>query len=451
MNVSLDIFNKLDSQHIQYVVWKNCNLINDFFEGKENLDIFVDQKDEERFKLTLKNNFWIEVYSTTNNIKNINHFLYIDQKKVFHIHVYFRLITGNSIAKNYDLTDFRDYFKNKFFHPKYNLWIMDYELQLELFKIRMVCKHQSILGKVLVKRDFNNYVNEFNLLYNNSKHDAKTKIDNIEKNYQFFNKEDSAIILNKISEYKKFNRLVSFILEFRFLLKVLFKKLLNFKKFRLKKNVYIFISGADSSGKSTIINDFENLFSNYFKTKKYNIGKPFPEFLGKLLIKNNTKNSNKENRNTNIFISLKNIFLAASRFLYSLLIFKLNFKTNIFLLDRYVSEISGQINGPRLNNREFLNIFEKYLFKIESFFYKLIKPINSEFRLITTIDTCIKRNNQRSKLIKESTEDIIKRHKLFSITKFKSKRVIELENDSNKNKTINAIIKFIIKDLNENY
>ena len=41
---------------------------------------------------------------------------------------------------------------------------MDYDLQLELFKIRLACKNQSLLGKLLIKKDLNNYINELNLL-----------------------------------------------------------------------------------------------------------------------------------------------------------------------------------------------------------------------------------------------------------------------------------------------
>ena len=51
---------------------------------------------------------------------------------------------------------------------------------------------------------------------------------------------------------------------------------------------------------------------------------------------------------------------------------------------------------------------------------------------------------------KETDEEIKNRYKLFSISKFKSKRVIELNNDYNKGETIKNILKFVVKDLNEN-
>ena len=74
--------------------------------------------------------------------------------------------------------------------------------------------------------------------------------------------------------------------------------------------------GLDASGKTTITNDLKNLFKNFFKTKKFSIGKPYPKFLINILIKNNyfkKKNlsikSLKSNTNINLnyFKLFKNI------------------------------------------------------------------------------------------------------------------------------------------------
>ena len=168
MNHLLDLFQELDYKKIEYVVWKNCNLIDKFLDGRENLDIYINEKNKEKFKLFIKEKLWIEVKSTTINHKDINHYLFITDKKIYHIHIYFRLVTGNSISKNYDLTELYNYFENKIFDNKNNLWIMNYDLQLELFKIRLACKQQSWLGSFLINRDLNNYINELKLLIKNA-------------------------------------------------------------------------------------------------------------------------------------------------------------------------------------------------------------------------------------------------------------------------------------------
>lgn len=457
MNNLLDFFQELDKNKIEYVVWKNCNLIQNFFEGNENLDIYINQKNKEICKSLLKEKFWIEVKSTTNNHKNINHYIYISNDKIYNIHIYFRLISGNSITKNYDFTNLYSLFENKVFDSQNKLWIMDYNLQLELFKIRLACKHKSLLGSFLIYRDLNNYINEFNLLtkHSNSKVNftySEIKIN--EKKINFYNKNDSNLILNHIKDYKRFNEYISLFLEIKFLFKIFLKKIFRYKKFRFKKDIYIFISGADSSGKSTIIDSLNKLFSKYFKTKKYNIGQPFPKLISHFFIKKkkskNIKILNKDKKNISIIKILKSINLGLLRYFYSFLIFYFNGKTNLFLLDRYVSEFPCDINGPRLKPDNNQSILIRTIYKIENYFYKLIKTIDTEFRLMTNIDTCLDRNKERFKLGKETDDEIIARHKLFSKSKFKSKRVIELNNDSNKTEPINSIIKVIVKDLNEN-
>ena len=457
MNHLLDLFQELDYKKIEYVVWKNCNLIDKFLDGRENLDIYINEKNKEKFKLFIKEKLWIEVKSTTINHKNINHYLFITDKKIYHIHIYFRLITGNSISKNYDLTELYNYFENKIFDNKNNLWIMNYDLQLELFKIRLACKQQSWLGSFLINRDLNNYIDELKLLIKNADgkkkfYFSKIKINLIKIN--FCNNNNSKNILAHISNYKRFNDYVSMLIESKFLFKVFIKNFFGYKKFRLKKEIYIFISGADSSGKTTIIEDFEKLFSKYFKTKKYNIGKPFPKFVEQFFLKKKiskkSTSSSLTNKNPGILKILNNINLGLLRFLYSLNIFYFHNNTNIFLLDRYVSEFTGHINGPRLQKNNNLNTLNFFLFKTENYFYKLIKPINVEFRLITDVNTCLKRNKKRLKLAKETDDEIIIRHKIFSNSRFKSKKIIELNNDLNKLDSINNIIKIIVKDLNEN-
>lgn len=453
----LNFFYELDKHNINYVVWKNYNLVEDFFLGNENLDIYVSYENKDKFNNLIKQNLWIETQSTSNNIKDLHHYVFFDEKKIYHIHVYFKLLTGNSISKNYDLTNLYNYFENKFYDSKNNLWIMDYELQLELFKIRITCKNSSILGSYLIKRDKDNYVNEYNLLLKNSKNKKKLKFSKMEINKKKLSlnlKSDKKKLLDVISTQKRFSDILSFLIELRFLFKIIIKKIFKYKKFRLKKNIFIFISGPDGSGKTTLISDFEDLFSRYFKTKKYNIGKPFPKFLENIFIKRKEK---KEIRylkttkfNTSFFRYFRDFLLGFLRYIFSIYIFYFNNKTNIFLFDRYVSEYPGHLNGPRLIYSKKFNFIKNILFKLENFFYKAIKILDIEFRLITNVDTCLKRNNQRFKLEKETDEEIINRYKLFLISKFKSKRTIELNNDYNKGDTIKKILKCVVKDLNEN-
>ena len=54
MKYGIKIFEDLNNEQIKYIVWKNTNLIDKFFNGKENLDIFIHRDHQERFKFLLK-------------------------------------------------------------------------------------------------------------------------------------------------------------------------------------------------------------------------------------------------------------------------------------------------------------------------------------------------------------------------------------------------------------
>ncbi|MDC0624897.1 hypothetical protein OAP76_04445, partial [Alphaproteobacteria bacterium] len=84
----MEIFNFLNENNINYVVWKNSNLINEFFEGRENLDILIDYDEDELDSIFLSHG-WIEIKKVTINHERIKHYYFLAEEKRFHIHIYF--------------------------------------------------------------------------------------------------------------------------------------------------------------------------------------------------------------------------------------------------------------------------------------------------------------------------------------------------------------------------
>lgn len=462
MNLGINLFDDLNSENINYVVWKNTNLIKQFYEGKENLDIYVHPNHHEKFKYLIKKNNWIEVKSTTNNFKEIKHYLFFENDKILHIHAYFKLFTGNSISKNYDLTGFLDYFENKYFDKEFNIWILNYNSQLLLFKIRILLKRKSLLGRYLLQREMNYYQEEFSnivsKIQNNDKN-TKLSLNDIEidpKDLNFKEYKDSNNFLDLVKNFKRINIFVSFFYELLFLGNIIIKKIFKLKKFKLFHNTIIFISGADASGKTTIAQDLEILFNQYFKTKKFTIGKPYPTFLMNILIKKNffkeknTSTINNKNNSSTYLRLLKNVNLAFLRYIYSLNIFYFNRNTNIIILDRYLSEKNGDINGPRIISNFNDSFFIKFLSTIEIYFYKRANYVQNEYRINTDLKTCLLRNRERYKDVKKTDEEISKRFKNYLSSKFKSKNKFTIDNNLSKKKAITEILNILSKNINEN-
>ena len=462
MNSGINFFDDLNSENINYVVWKNTNLIKQFYEGKENLDIYIHSNHHEKFKYLIKKNNWIEVKSTSNNFNEIKHYLFFESDKILHIHAYFKLFTGNSISKNYDLTGFLNYFENKHFNKEFKIWILNYDLQLLLFKIRILLKTKSIFGRYLLQREMNYYEEELsNIILNikNHNNDSNPNINNIKidlKYLSFKGYKSSSEFLESIKNFKRVNLIVSFFHELSFIGNKIIQKIFKLKKFKLPQNIIIFISGADASGKTTITQDLENLFKEYFKTKRFTIGKPYPTFLIKFLTKKrffkekNTLTINTKNNSTNYLRLLKNVNLSIFRYIYSLNIFYFNLNTNIIILDRYLSERIGDINGPRIINNVKDSFLKKFLSTLEMYFYKRANYVQYEYKIKTDLETCLLRNRERFKEVKKTDEEIIQRFKNYLSTEFKSKNKFMIDNNFSKKNTITEILNILSKNINEN-
>lgn len=461
MCFGLKIFGDLNREKIKYMVWKNSNLIDDFLTGHENLDIFIHKSHHEKFEMLIKKNNWVEVKSTTNNFDKIKHYLYFKHNKILHIHAYFNLFTGNSISKNYDLSNYLDYFKNIHFDERYKMWILNYDLQLQLFIIRTLIKKKSFLGKYLLSRENDYYTKELNnIVYNIETKNLKFKKDNIKlliNDFYFEDKKKNKLLINSIKNFKRLNLFQSFFYELIFLARILNKKLMGLKQFKLNKEIVIFLSGPDSSGKTTFSLELKKLFNKFFKTKVYSIAKPYPKFLINYFIKKNyykNKNSIISNyhsqKKNNLFIILKNINLSILRYFYSLKIFYFNSKTNIIILDRYLSENYGDINGPRINTDTQVSLLKKIMSKIEVFFYRSAKTLDHEYRILNTLETVLLRNQNRYKKVQKTDDEIISRYSNFYKSKFKSKKIFKINNNLSKENTLNNILYILSKNINEN-
>ena len=152
---------------------------------------------------------------------------------------------------------------------------------------------------------------------------------------------------------------------------------------------------------------------------------------------------------TNYLKLLKNINLAFLRYI-SINIFYFNRSSSIIILDRYLSEIVNDINGPKSNINFKSSLVKKFLSNIEIFFYKKTKKIDHEYNILTKLDNCLIRNAKRHKEVKKSDDEIIERFKNYSKSIFKSKKIFKIENNSDKKTAFLNLLNIISKNINEN-
>lgn len=461
----MELFFYLNKKKIKYVVWKNSNLIDKFFEGKENLDILIDYNEDELDKI-LSSFKWVEFKNLTINHKKIKHYYLLMQDRILHIHLYFDLITGDSLSKDY-IFDKDVLFEHFFYDKKYNIKILNYDIQKFLFFVRLIIKNSSIFGYLLYRKQIDYYQQEFIFLNQSSK-----KISNIyflpSKLINMINKHSSDeifipsfielfIYCLKIRKYRRINFLHKNYIILIAIIKNIFLKKIFKRKMTLKNSKIISIVGPDGSGKSTLIKYLYDYF-NFTNVRIYNIAKPYPIIIIKLVIlyknffinKNQfidkKKNIDLNNKNT-IFFLLKSVILSFLRYRISIKMKKDLNKGYLIFCNRYISVNLGDINGPRIITKN--NFLETLFGSIEKYFYKKIFTCDYEVRLNADIKTCLSRNENRNKDIKKNANEIIDRYNLFLKSYFKTNKIFIIENNNSFESakidilnTINEILSF---------
>ena len=99
------LFDILRREDIFHCSWKSNNLLNEFLNGNGDLDLFVDLEQKANFEAAVRQLGFIEVSSFVSNFPYVTHYIGFDSesRKLAHIHVYYKFVTGESNSKNYIL------------------------------------------------------------------------------------------------------------------------------------------------------------------------------------------------------------------------------------------------------------------------------------------------------------------------------------------------------------
>src|SRR5690625_5290511 len=149
----LEILHSFEEYGGEYVSWKNNHEIHLVFEGESDLDIFIPYAHKELFFELAKKEKWIIVKNPVADYPNVCHLFTIDKElKIYHLHVYFKVITGESWLKEYNfpLDDFL--IENRILHPS-GIYILNKKAQAYLFVLRHFLKGYSLSSRILYKNE----------------------------------------------------------------------------------------------------------------------------------------------------------------------------------------------------------------------------------------------------------------------------------------------------------
>lgn len=442
LEIYKDLFKALKDEGVSYCNWKDHHDVEKNLDGYGDLDIFVPLSLKLAFEEISKKIGFRQVSSYQSSHDHIEHYYGLDKStlKFAHIHVYFKIITGEHISKNYDIP-LENYILE-------NLDVSGFLTTTNIigrnviFLIRYFLKIGSLYGLFQYWRDQRKYTNEWKFL----NHDCNFK-DVLELNLSSKDLEEMKKIFTSSSFAKKIlfslklkNRFKNFkrrsFFEYQvFTIQNLIIRALN-KIFLKKQKIFepgivIAICGLDGAGKSTLVSKLKILFSNHFCTKVFHLGRPKSNiftYLTNIIIKfysilkiilplKRTSNTSLS-KNISIIYAIRSVLLAYDRKVQSNKARSYSDNGYLVICDRYPGIQYGKMDSPRIPMNYSKGFIYQYFYNLEQNLYKSIKQAKFIFQLSVSLDEAIVRNNLREKFGKETEDELRDRFLLNSDAKF---------------------------------
>ena len=439
LQVFHNLFKALHAENVIFCNWKDHHSIEKHLNGDGDLDIYIPIRFKSHFEEVSKSQGFRRVISYQADHDYIEHYFSLDQTtaKFVHIHVYFKIITGEHASKNYELPLERfiiENLDNSFHLPKINI-----SGQHAIFLIRYFLKIGSIYGLFQYWRESDKYSNEWHSYSNIFDYDSIVELgisskalNEMHQVYESSSSFQKLLLSIKFKKQLRDLRRRSYFQHQVFIIQNLalrlFNRLILKKKKILIPGIVVAICGLDGSGKSSLVSTLQMNLSADFSTKVFHLGRPKSTIL------------------TFLFNSLVAIYSFFKRFratqteTYSAppskkislhLIHAADFADRwaqqiepvlkiggIVICDRYPGLEIGKMDSPRIPEMESRGLLYQYCYNLEQKLYSSIKQAKFIFQLSVPLEVAIHRNSLRKKFGKETEDELRERFIINSDAKF---------------------------------
>ena len=164
LQVFNSLFKALHAKNIIFCNWKDNHAVADHLNGIGDLDLYVPISQKVQFEDIAKKEGFRRVLSYQASHSYIEHYYGLDKENsIFvHIHVYFKIITGEHVSKNYDLPLERYLTSN--IETSSELPTLNSSAQRSIFLIRYFLKIGSVYGLTQYFRELEKYSKEWNYI-----------------------------------------------------------------------------------------------------------------------------------------------------------------------------------------------------------------------------------------------------------------------------------------------
>ncbi len=440
----LELYKKLFRQLNQdtvYAIWKACHDLHASIDGKGDIDLLVDSKSEMQFEEILHQYGFIHATFKSLTFPFVKHYYGYDEDtgQICHLHIYYKIITGETHLKSYHIPIEAEVLSNRFLNAM-NIYEASYIDQALIYSMRHYMKRSSLFGYFFwiyeksdylkeyqyIKKGLNTARDEDNCNPNNSIH-SKFNFFNIDMNTGLSGYQKAKAEVLKISDFRRLTSTEAIWKSLYYFLLRVWYKFFKIRK-RLDNGIVLAISGIDASGKSSMVKELHAWLGKNFDVETFHLGKPSPvlstfplRFFLLLYRFINRKKRNERFESSGFFgessLKQKNGFVWGLRYLclgyerykHACVARGLAAKGKIIICDRYPTNTHGKMDSPRIvpGGSKLVGKMSHY----ELMLYKKLPKTNALIFLEVSMSEAIKRNRDRIKKDKETDDGIVFRHK----------------------------------------
>jgi thymidylate kinase len=480
LNCIQTLIQTLNDRGIRYCHWKSNFYLKDALDGIGDLDLLIARQNAYHFESIIAELGFkraLDRLQTPN--PSIHHFYGLDHEtgKLIHLHVYYRIITGETLIKNYSFP-----VENLLLeHPRFvdEMPLPPKSAELMIFTLRMILKHASFLEYLMLRRSHNNLQNDLrnelkDLVEGNSDKTSQNLLveylpsvdpilfsqclDCLKQDSSFFRYFGLATKLRQqLKPFNRFSATSEWILRGKLFAGRVVSRLWGSGKSKCLTSggAIVAFVGAEATGKSTLVRETSNWLGEVFEVYSVHLGKPsstllsiLPNLLLPMLrsrfaqdrVSVVQSNPNQQESKISLLYAIRSVLLAWDRYQLALKIRRDAVNGKLVICDRYPSTVVGAMDSARLIVPEsggLKNNILRYLANLEHDIYKKIPPADIIIRLSVPVDVAMERNQNRQK--HEDEDYVLRRHTTSVVPSFPKAKTLELNSNQSLPETLSTI------------
>jgi hypothetical protein len=469
INILIETLNK---SGIRYCHWKSNLALAKSLSGQTDVDLLVQRKDATLFRAILSELcFQPAIINGVESFPSVEHHFALDEESgvLVHVHAYFRVITGESLTKNY-----RFPIEEMLLHDTRevdSVRLPTKSAELVVFTLRMMLKHTSLMELVLLARYWKQVQQEINwLLETNSIAEAVTYVNYWLPSLDTDLFSDCIVALkapapllrrvilghqlrSQLSLYGRHSAIRAWLGGIKKFTIMLFRRLTRSKLGMLPQSggAVIAFVGSEATGKSTLLAEMRGWLGEHFTVEQVHAGKPKSTILSaipNLLVPAlrfmlptyrsthletqyvSEEQAEKPRKGYPLIFAIRSVLLAHDRRSLLTRAFGRAANGTIVLCDRYPSLRSGAPDSPQLSylpqspNRYSVR---RLLAQIEARLYREIPAPDLVIYLSAPLEVTVSRNATRGK--KEPEDYVRRRHARSSNLEFGKTPIYKINTD----------------------